>query len=341
MATNFNYRNDAPQYLIDFLTHIEIVKNRSQLTVKNYYCDLRLFLRFLKKKNDPSLSSVELSQISIADIPDSLVKNVTLMDILEFLTYSKQSRDNQPKARARKAVALRQFFKYLTDNKGWFEVSPAAKLELPSPKNALPKHLTIEQANQLLAECSEIKTWADSRDYCMITFFLNCGMRLSELVGISVNDYIKSVDPKTGNAYSFLKVIGKGNKERIIYLNNACVSAYEAYLKVRPNVQNEKALFLSKQYKRISNRRVEQIIEEKLMKSGLSGYGFSVHKLRHTAATLMYQNGVDVRVLKEVLGHENLNTTQIYTHVSDNQIKQAMDQNPLSEIAAPDKNNGD
>lgn len=334
-TSNFNYRDDAPQYLIDFLDHISVIKGRSQLTVKNYYCDLRLFLRYLKINNDPSLSSAEFSNISIADTPDFYVKNVTLTNIMGFLHYTMDNRDNHQKARARKAVAIRQFFKFLTDNKGWFEVSPAAKLELPSPKNALPKHLTIEQANLLLSQCSEIKTWVDSRDYCIITFFLNCGMRLSELVGISVNDYIQSIDPKTGNSYSFLKVIGKGNKERIIYLNNACVSAYEAYVKVRPHVQNEKALFLSQRYKRISNRRVEQIIEEKLMKSGLSGYGFSVHKLRHTAATLMYQNGVDVRVLKEVLGHENLNTTQIYTHVSDNQIKQAMDQNPLSDIAAP------
>ena len=334
--STFNYRTDAPQYLTDFLDHISIIKGRSQLTVKNYYCDLRLFLRYLKINNDPSLKSADFSEIKIFDVPDSAVKKVTLTDIMSFLHFTMDNRDNHQKSRARKAVAIRQFFKFLTDNKGWFEVSPAAKLELPSPKNALPKHLTIEQANQLLSQCSEIKSWADSRDYCIITFFLNCGMRLSELVGISVNDYIQSTDPKTGNTYSFLKVIGKGNKERIIYLNNACVSAYEAYIKVRPNVQHEKALFISKQYKRISNRRVEQIIDEKLKLSGLSGYGFSVHKLRHTAATLMYQNGVDVRVLKEVLGHENLNTTQIYTHVSDNQIKQAMDQNPLSNVEAPE-----
>ena len=333
--STFSYRSDSPQYLIDFLDHMSVIKGRSALTVKNYYCDLRLFLRYLNVKNDPSLTDADFSEISISNTPDSYVKSVTLTDIMGFLHFTMDERQNHQKARARKAVSIRQFFKFLTDNKGWFEVSPAAKLELPSPKNALPKHLTIEQANQLLTECSDISDWADARDYCMITFFLNCGMRLSELVGISVNDYIKSVDPKTGVTYSFLKVIGKGNKERVIYLNNACVSAYEAYMNIRPNVQGEKALFLSKRYKRISTRRVEQIIEEKMMKSGLAGYGFSVHKLRHTAATLMYQNGVDVRILKEVLGHENLNTTQIYTHVSDNQIKQAMDQNPLANVTAP------
>lgn len=337
MSTTFNYRDDAPDYLVEFLDYMKTIKNRSALTVKNYYCDLRLFFRYLKVRKNSELQKEDFSKIKIYDTPVEYIKSVSLSDILGFLTFTLDMRENHQKARARKAVSIRQFFKYLTDNKGWFEVSPAARLQLSSPKNALPKHLTIEQANQLLAECSDIQDWTDSRDYCMITFFLNCGMRLSELVGISVNDYIRSTDPKTNQQYSFVKVTGKGNKERIIYLNNACVSAYEAYLKVRPNVQGEKALFLSSRNKRISNRRVEQIIEEKLMKSGLAGYGFSVHKLRHTAATLMYQNGVDVRILKEVLGHENLNTTQIYTHVSDSQIKQAMEQNPLSEINAPDK----
>ncbi len=335
----FDYKSDSPQYLIDFLDYMSVIKSRSALTVKNYYCDLRLFLRYIKVKNDPSLEDSDFSSISVSDTPEALVKSVTLSDIMGFLHFTMDERDNHQKARARKAVSIRQFFKFLTDNKNWFEVSPAAKLALPSPKNALPKHLTIEQANQLLSECSDIKDWVDSRDYCMITFFLNCGVRLSELVGISVNDYIKTKDTQSGEYYSFLKVIGKGNKERIIYLNSACVSAYEVYIKLRPNVKGENALFLSQRYKRISNRRVEQIIEEKLMKSGLSGYGFSVHKLRHTAATLMYQNGVDVRVLKEVLGHENLNTTQIYTHVSDIQIKQAMDMNPLANVTAPDKKN--
>lgn len=332
-----NYKDDSPKYLTEFLDYMAVIKGRSTLTIKNYYSDLKLFLRYLKVKNEPEFSKKDFSEIKIFDVPEKYVKSVTLSDIMEFLHFTMDERQNQQKARARKAVSIRQFFKFLTDNKQWFEVSPAAKLELPSPKRALPKHLTIEQANQLLEECSDIKDWTDSRDYCMITFFLNCGMRLSELVGISVNDYTVSTDPQTGEKYSYLKVIGKGNKERTIYLNNACVSAYEAYILVRPQTKGEKALFLSKRLKRISNRRVEQIIDEKLTKSGLSGYGFSVHKLRHTAATLMYQNGVDVRVLKEVLGHENLDTTQIYTHVSNNQIKKAMDNNPLSEVKAPKK----
>lgn len=334
-----NYKDDSPKYLSDFLDYMAVVKGRSTLTIKNYYSDLRLFLRYLKVNNDPMLKDSDFSEITISDVPEQLVRSVTLTDIMSFLHFSMDQRQNHQQARARKAVSIRQFFKYLTDNKQWFEVSPAAKLELPSPKKALPKHLSFDQASQLIMECSEIKDWSDARDYCIITFFLNCGMRLSELVGISVNDYIKTKNAETGDISYSIKVTGKGNKDRIIYLNNACVSAYNAYIQLRPNVQGENALFISKRFKRISNRRVEQIIEEKLKISDLAGMGFSVHKLRHTAATLMYGNGVDVRTLQKILGHENLNTTQIYTHVSDNQMKQAMDNNPLAGFTAPKNDN--
>lgn len=331
------YRDDCPSYLNDYLNYIYTIKGRSELTLKNYYSDLRLFLRFLKIKNSLVEKNVEFSEIRIFDVSEELVKKVQLSDIVEFLHFVSSERDNHPKARSRKAVAIRQFFKYLTNTKQWFDASPAQNLELPTPKKALPKHLTVEQATELLQNNSVIETWQDARDYCMLTYFLNCGMRLSELVKINVTDYIETTDSKTGNKYSYIKVIGKGNKERIIYLNEACVKAFQAYLSMRPKIQNEKALFLSKQKTRISNRRVEQIIENKLQSAGLAGMGFSVHKLRHTAATLMYQNGVDVRVLKEVLGHENLDTTQIYTHVSDNQVKQAMDLNPLANASEPSK----
>ena len=229
-----------------------------------------------------------------------------------------------------------------------FEVSPLANLELPTPKAALPKYLTLEESVEML---SNIETPDQKRDYCIITFFLNCGMRLSELVGIDLSD-IRTTRDRNGNEVWTLKVVGKGNKERIIYLNDACVNAYNDYLDLS-ETDNEKrsaagnrnmtaktdALFLSRRNTRISNRRVQQIVEECLKASGLDNRGLSVHKLRHTAATLMYQSGVDVRVLKEVLGHENLNTTQIYTHVSNEQLENAMNRNPLAELSnKKDKN---
>lgn len=320
--------DDCPDYLQEYLNYIETIKLRSQLTVKNYYTDLKLFLRYLKYINGLAESD-DFSEIKIADVSPELVKKTTLKELLAFLSFTLSERDNKSQARARKAVSLRQFFKYLTIQKFWFSVSPAQNLELPSPKKSLPKYLTVEQATELLKTCASFNDWSDYRDYCMVTFFLNCGMRLSELVGINVNDYKETM--AGGQQTCFIKVLGKGSKERVIYLNAACVSAYKNYIIKRPETR-DKALFISKRLTRITGRRVEQIIEQKLTESGLGDMGFSVHKLRHTAATLMYQNGVDVRVLKEVLGHENLDTTQIYTHVVNEQIRNAVDNNPLASI---------
>lgn len=336
--------DDAPQLLKDYLIYLQIVKNRSELTVLNYYTDLRSFFRFYKIKNGRASSDTnDFQSITISDITEADIRSVDLMLAQEFLIFTKNEKDNKPKARYRKGVALRQFFKYLTNNKGMFNVSPLANLELATPKPALPKYLTLEESMEML---TSLNTADQKRDYCIITFFLNCGMRLSELVGIDLQD-IRSTRDAAGKTIYTLKVLGKGNKERIIYLNDACVNAYIDYLDPA-ETDNQKrsaagnrdmtaktdALFLSKRNTRISNRRVQQIVEQCLKESGLDNRGLSVHKLRHTAATLMYQNGVDVRVLKEVLGHENLNTTQIYTHISDEQMEKAMNQNPLANLTS-------
>ena len=337
---NNTYYDDAPALIKDFIYYEQIVKGRSELTVKNYYTDLRTFFRFyLVQCGRASADKSEFSKISISQISEDDIKSVDLKLVQEFLVFTKTEKSNEQKARYRKAVALRQFYKFLTNNKSLFEVNPLANLELPSPKPALPKYLTYEQCLEML---THIDTAEPKRDYCIIVFLLNCGMRLSELVGINVSD-IKCRCDSDGRTVYTLKVLGKGSKERIIYLNDACVSAYLDYLApdendpdIRRTAGNRDksaktdALFLSKRHTRISNRRVQQIVEECLKSCGLDNMGLSVHKLRHTAATLMYQNGVDVRVLKDVLGHENLNTTQIYTHVSNSQLKKAMDQNPLS-----------
>lgn len=343
---NKDYYNDAPQTIKDFIYYEQIVKARSELTVKNYYVDIRTFFRYFKvQKNRASMN--EFNKISISDITDDDIKSVDLQFVQEFLYYTKTQRGNEQKARYRKAVALRQFFKFLTNNKNMFKVSPLANLELPSPKPALPKFLTLEQSLEML---THIDTPDKKRDYCMVVFFLNCGMRLSELVGIDLKD-IKKTKDTDGNEIYTLKVLGKGSKERVIYLNSACVDAYKDYLApdnadpdsrkaagCRDMSARTDALFLSRLNKRISNRRVQQIIEGCFKSCGLDNLGLSVHKLRHTAATLMYQNGVDVRVLKDVLGHENLNTTQIYTHVSDKQMENAMKQNPLAKVKPKNDN---
>ncbi|MBE6901944.1 MAG: recombinase XerD [Ruminococcaceae bacterium] len=340
MAAKHNYDN-APQLLKDYLIYLQLVKNRSDLTVLNYYTDLRTFLRFYKIKLGRASYDEEFSKIDIRDITEDEIKAVDLMLAQEFLMFTKTDKDNEQKARYRKGVTLRQFFKYLTNNKHLFEVNPMTNLELPSPKPALPKYLTLEQALEML---THIDTPDQKRDYCIVVFLLNCGMRLSELVGINISD-IRRTHGTDGNEIYSLKVLGKGSKERVVYLNNACVNAYMDY--IDPTITDEEtrrangnrcmtvntdALFLSRRGTRISNRRVQQIVEQCFRSCGLDNMGLSVHKLRHTAATLMYQNGVDVRVLKDVLGHENLNTTQIYTHVSNAQMQSAMQNNPLSNV---------
>lgn len=346
---NGTYYDDAPQSIKDFIYYEQIVKGRSELTVKNYYVDIRTFFRFYKIKTGRAVNDPEkFTEIDISDITDEDIKSVDLQTAQEFLIYMKSKKGNEQKARYRKAVALRQFYKFLTNNKNMFTVSPMINLELPSPKPALPKYLTLEQSLEML---THINTPAQKRDYCITVFFLNCGMRLSELVGINMKD-IRCTHDENGAEMYTLKVLGKGSKERIIYLNSACINAYNDY--ISPEITDTEtrislgcrdmsaqtdALFLSRRKTRISNRRVEQIIEECFKSCGLDNLGLSVHKLRHTAATLMYQNGVDVRVLKDVLGHENLNTTQIYTHVSNSQMRDAMKNNPLSNIK-PKNNSG-
>lgn len=344
---NNKYYSDAPQLIKDFIYYEQIVKGRSELTVKNYYNDLRTFFRFYKIQNDrASALSEEFGKIVISDITEQDILNVDLQTAQQFLIFMKDEKNNEQKARYRKAVTLRQFYKFLTNNKHLFEVSPLANLELPSPKPALPKYLTLEQALEML---THIDTSDKKRDYCIVTFFLNCGMRLSELVGINMKDIRKTLGTDGSEIYS-LKVLGKGHKERIVYLNDACVNAYNDYVApdetdpevravsgVRDMSAQTDALFISQRKTRISNRRVQQIVEECLKSCGLDNMGLSVHKLRHTAATLMYQNGVDVRILKDVLGHESLSTTQIYTHVSNAQMENAVKSNPLSSVKAQKK----
>lgn len=313
---------DAPGELKDFLFYMLTIKGRSERTVDAYYIDLRTFLRYIKilKLGE---ASHEFSDISISDITIDTIRNITLSDVYSYLNFTLSERSNNAKTRSRKVSSIRSFFKYLELNAKLITENPVKNLEVPSSKKALPKYLSLEESVDLI---SSIETPFTSRDYCIIVLFLNCGMRLSELVGINITD-IKD---------DTLKLLGKGNKERIVYLNDACIFAIEEYLKDRPKpktITDKGALFLNRNGRRISQRRVQQIVGECLKSAGLAGRGYSPHKLRHTAATLMYQHGdVDIRVLKEILGHENLATTEIYTHVANVQIENAVKKSPLSKI---------
>ena len=310
-----------PVSVVEFLNYMSIIRNKSELTVLEYASDLRLFFKFLliyRKKVD---SDIPFEKIEISNINLDLISTVTIQDAYAFLSYCKTERKNDAASRARKASALRAYFKYLSVNTKQIDENPMQELESPKAKKSLPKYLTLDESINLLS-CIDGKF--KERDYCIITIFLNCGLRLSELVNLNYGDI------RSDNT---MRVTGKGNKERIIYLNDMCVDAINEYMKVRPveGVKDKNALFLSSRKSRISPKTVQYIVKTFLEKAGLGDQGFSTHKLRHTAATLMYQQGnVDVLQIKEILGHENLATTEIYTHIIDSQLKDAVASNPLN-----------
>lgn len=317
--------SNLPPLLQDFANHQLAIKNKSELTVDEYALDLILFFRYLKAQQSGEVLSPSFSDIDISDIDIEFLRKVTLADAYAFLSYCKSERDNDAAARARKVSSIRAFFKYLCVQRKLLDENPMQELETPKQKRAQPKYLTLEESLRLLAS---VEGKYKERDYCILTLFLNCGLRLSELVSINYTDI------KDNNT---LVVRGKGNKERTVYLNEACVTAIRNYMAVRPvdkvRQKDKTALFLSSRFQRISPKTVQHMVYGYLDKCGLGDRGLSVHKLRHTAATLMYQHGnVDVLVLKEILGHENLGTTEIYTHLVDEQLKKASDANPLSNV---------
>lgn len=330
--------NMMPQSVRDFATYKSAIENCSRKTVDEYVLDLRTFFRYIVvTRSGISPESEEFTEIDLRHIDTELIKSIGTDEIYEFLLYVGQTRQNGWSSKSRKLSALKSYYKFMTVKRHMLDENPVINIESPKRKKALPKYLNIDESRQLLdAVVSDNESKTKERDYAIITLFLNCGMRLSELVSININDLDSQL--------RCVKVTGKGAKERIIYLNDACKSAIIAYLETREDDLTKKGsnipLFLSLRDQRISNKTVQHIVYKYLKLAGLEYKGFSTHKLRHTAATLMYQSGnVDVRVLKDILGHEQLNTTQIYTHVSDESMENAMYANPLSNIKAPKKNN--
>ena len=326
-------RNDNPEFINSFLDYSATILNKSPNTIKEYNYDLVMFLRFIKIHFNLT-DEVDFSKIPVKDISIETIKKITLNDIHAFLSYMAVELNSKSATRARKASTIRIFFNYLSQKAHLIEINPAQNLETPKLDKRLPKYLNLEESKKLLQVTANEDNRNSQRDYAIITLFLNCGMRLSELVGINLQD----IDFEE----SKLNVIGKGNKERTIYLNKACIKALKDYVDIRPkqgvkvDKQNShKALFLSERRERISNRTVQYIVDKELRAAGLDTSKYSTHKLRHTAATLMYQYGnVDIRALQELLGHESISTTEIYTHVNNEQVRNAIEKNPLSNISA-------
>ncbi len=325
--------DEFPACMREFANYKRAIQGCSAKTVEEYMTDLRTFARYLVVVDSGlELSDETLRSAKISELPLEFFGRVKPSEITEYLSYSMDGRGNNENTRSRKLSSIKSFYKYFVNKLHRLDVNPAIDIETPKKKKALPKHLSLDESLGLLGAVGSDETNPHrKRDFCIITLFLNCGMRLSELCGINLSDIDRE--------FQSLRVVGKGNKERLIYLNDACREAILSYLPERQRMVTEKpaadkkALFISRLGKRISNKTVQWIVKKYLGAAGLEIKGYSTHKLRHTAATLMYQTGeVDIRVLKDILGHEQLTTTQIYTHISDKSMKSAMDKNPLSSV---------
>ncbi len=317
----------------EYASYKSSIQNCSPKTVEEYLLDLRTFFRYLlARERDIDPASEEFFKIDVSSVGLEMLGKLRAEDLYEFLLYANQERKNQWCARSRKLSAIRSLYKYLVNKRHYLDYNPTVDIDSPKPKKTLPKVLSLDESLALLAAVEEDKeSKFRTRDYAILTLFLNCGMRLSELVGINLSD----ID----SGLLSLRVTGKGNKERIVYLNDACQAALRDYIAERKSAKythvNDRALFLSRLDQRMSVKTVQAMVYKYLRLAGLEFKHYSVHKLRHTAATLMYQSGnVDVRVLKEILGHEQLNTTQIYTHVSNADMERAMANNPLAKKKA-------
>ena len=329
---------DCPTILRDFLTYHETIKGQSQLTISEYYLDLRMFFRFMKLMRGDMPIHTPLEDIDIRDVDLAFVRDITTSDIFDFLSYLASDRLVNPdssapdhgigaSSRARKLSAIKSFYKYLTVRTKQLQENPVVDLEYPKLRKSLPKYLTLEQSAKLLSSVSGAN---QKRDYAILMLFLNCGIRRSELVGLNMSDVYEDR----------IRVVGKGNKERFVYFGTPCRKAIDAYLAERNEkvLTDNRALFGSRNGNRISVTAVHRLVDKALLQAGLDTTQFSAHKLRHTAATMMLSGGVDVKTVQEVLGHENLNTTQIYTHIENTELKIAAQANPLSKLDFSDEN---
>lgn len=329
--------SDCPQVLREFLIYHENIKGQSPLTISEYYLDLRMFLRFIKLMRCDMPINTQLDDINIKDVDLAFIQEIDTSDIFDFLSYLANDRQTNSEhaapeygisasSRARKLSAIKSFYKYLTVRTKQLTENPVADLEYPKIRKSLPKYLTFEQSASLLQAVSGQN---EKRDYAILMLFLNCGIRRSELVGLNLTDVYEDR----------IRVVGKGNKERFVYFGSACRKAIDAYLVERNQkvLTDNRALFGSRENNRISVTAVHRLVKKALLQAGLDSTQFSAHKLRHTAATMMLSGGVDVKTLQEVLGHENLNTTQIYTHIENTELKIAAEANPLSKLDFSEK----
>lgn len=324
--------SDCPTILRDFLSYHETIKGQSPKTISEYYLDLRMFLRFMMLVRKEMPYNTDLDEIDILSVDLDFIKKIHLSDIFDFLSYlandriSNNGRGIGASARARKLSAIKSFYKYLTVRTKQLKENPVKDVEFPKTRKSLPKYLTLAESQRLLRA---VEGRNAKRDYAILMLFLNCGIRRSELVGLNRHDVYEDR----------IRVKGKGNKERIVYFGAACKKAIEDYMPERNKIilTDNQALFGSKNHNRITVTAVHRLVKKHMLAAGLDPDQFSAHKLRHTAATLMLSNGVDVKTVQEVLGHEHLNTTEIYTHIENTELKIAAQANPLANFQTEDE----
>lgn len=323
-----------PLILKDYLSYLKSIRGLSKKTISEYNYDLINFISFqiLRKVYfddfDKFQADLEKSKVDSNKIFNkSFINDINIQDMYAYISHLDNELNDNTSTRSRKISALRSFYKYLHQEIEMIDNNISEKLRNPKIQKRQPVYLTLSETEHLLATISKEKNeFLRNRDMAIVFTFLTTGMRLSELVSVNLND-IKN---------DHFSIIGKGNKERTIYLTKNCIDLIDNYIRIRKKYLKDKkidALFISTRKNRISNRAVQSTVEKYLKKAGFDTSVYSTHKLRHTAATLMYKYGnVDIRALKDVLGHESVSTTQIYTHLDNEDLKRAVNKNPLSNI---------
>ena len=318
---NLDQINDVPDILMEFLEYHSTVRGHSDKTVFAYYTDLKILFRYLNRRRHNVPADTPFNEIDITDVDLDFIKAIKIEELYRYQSFSPESDSSLSAAsRCRRTSSVKSFFNYLTVKRHLLENNVGQELYMPKRQATLPKYLEESECERLLSACDGKYAY---RDYAILMLFLSCGLRVSELVSLNLTDIYDD----------HVRVIGKGNKERVVFFADGCREALDDYLAVRDNgkirPEDKNALFISSVNRRITSRGVEQMVDKKLLIAGLDASRYSPHKLRHTAATLMLKNGVDTRALQEVLGHSNLNTTQIYTHLDNAQLHEAAMANPI------------
>ncbi|MBQ9072709.1 MAG: tyrosine recombinase XerC [Bacilli bacterium] len=282
------------ELILKFIEELKYEKNYSELTINGYLKDLDLFLEYLNENNIKNYKSIEYQ------------------DIRSYITYL-YNLDYNTKTISRHVSSLRSFFKYLKVN-NYINNNPCILISNPKLEKKLPKYLNFEEIEKLL-NAFDNNNYLGLRNSLILEMLYSTGIRVSEIVNIKLNDI--SLSDKT------IKIRGKGNKERIVYFGTKCFNLLNMYLKnsrVKLNINNIEYLFLSKTGKKISDREIRKIVDDAASIAGIK-IKISPHVLRHTFATHMLSDGADLRSVQELLGHENLSTTQIYTHLTNEKIR--------------------